>query len=155
MEKGLSVHHGDAEEGMDHYGDGNFDLVVMSRTIQELGAPARMVREALRIGKRVAVAFPNFGHWTVRRQLALGGRAPRTRSLPHIWYTSPNRRFFTIADWEDLCEREGWRYTERVFLSRGRRIAFLPNLRAEAAMYLLDDGLDRPKAGLDRPKARP
>ncbi|HUT25048.1 MAG TPA: methionine biosynthesis protein MetW [Sumerlaeia bacterium] len=138
VEKGLSVHHGNAEEGMDHYADGTFDLVVMSRTIQELEAPLRMAREAFRIGKRVAIVFPNFGHWRIRKRLALEGRAPRTRSFPHTWYGSPNRRFFTIADWEGLCAQEKWHCLGRAFLANGRKITVLPNLRAEVAMYLMD-----------------
>ena len=138
VEKGLPVHHGNAEEGMDHYADGTFDLVVMSRTIQELEDPLGMMREAFRIGKRVAVVFPNFGHWRIRRHLALGGRAPRTRTFPYTWYRSPNRHFFTIADWEDLCAQEKWHCRDRAFLAKGCRIRFLPNLRAEVAMYLMD-----------------
>ena len=138
IQRGLSVHHGDAEEGLTHYADGSFDSVVISLTIQETSNPRRLLQEAFRVGKQVIVVFPNFGHWRARCQLALGGRAPVTPSLPETWYGSPNRHFFTISDWEAFCAREGWAAADRGFLAAGRRVACWPNLRAEVAMYVLE-----------------
>lgn len=138
VQKGLSVHHGNVEEGLDHFGDRSFDLVIMSLTLQELGDPRRVLHECFRVGKRLVVVFPNFGHWRARIDLAVLGRAPRTRSLPHTWYESPNRHFFTIADWEEFCSHESWRTVKRAFLSEGRPVSALPNWRAEVAMYLLE-----------------
>lgn len=137
--RGLSVHHGDAEEGMDHYSDESFDLVILSLAIQEMGEPVRAMREAFRIGKQIIIVFPNFGHWLSRWGLGVRGRAPRTRSFPYTWFQSPNRHFFTVADWEDLCRAEKWRWRKRAFLTRGKRLTFLPNLRAEVGMYLMED----------------
>lgn len=138
VQRGLSVHHGDAEEGMDHYSDGSFDIVILSLAIQEMGDPLHVIREAFRIGKQVLVVFPNFGYWRARWQLAIEGHAPRTLSFPYSWHQSPNRHFFTIADWEDLCRREHWRQANRGFVTRGKRVSFLPNLRAEVAMYAME-----------------
>jgi len=138
VQRGLSVHQGDVEEGLDDYGDSNFDLALLSLTIQELKDPRRVMREAFRVGKRVIIVFPNFGHWKARWQLAIRGRAPQTRSLPFTWHDSPNRHFLTIVDWETLCREEPWRVLERDFLRTGRRVKILPNLRAEVAMYLLE-----------------
>ena len=41
VKRGLSVHHGNVDEGLDDYGDRSFDLVLLSLTIQELGDPRR------------------------------------------------------------------------------------------------------------------
>ncbi len=137
VQRGLSVHHGDVEEGLDHYSNGSFDLVILSFTIEELGSPKRVLHETFRVGRQVVVVFPNFSHWRARIQLGISGRAPRTASLPHTWYDSPNRHFFTVADWEEFCREEGWQILDRGYLSGGRPIRFLPNLRAEVACYLL------------------
>ena len=137
VQKGLSVHHGNVDEGLDHYADQSFDLVVMSLTIQELSEPARVLREAFRVGKQVIVVFPNFAHWQTRWQLAFRGRAPRTPSLPYTWYDSPNRHVLTIDDWEEFCQSNNWNIAASAFLTHGKRIRFWPNLRAEVAMYLL------------------
>ncbi len=138
VQQGISVHHGNVEEGLDHYSDQSFDMVVMSLTIQELGKPIHVLRESFRVGRQLIVAFPNFAHWKTRWQLAVRGRAPRTPSLPYTWYDSPNRHVLTIDDWEEFCHQRGWRSTARGFLRKGKRIHWWPNLRAEVAMYRLE-----------------
>jgi methionine biosynthesis protein MetW len=139
IQRGLSVHHGDAEEGLDHYADSGFDLVICSLTIQELGHPQRLLREAFRVGKQLIVSFPNFGHWRARWQLGVLGRAPSTPCLPYTWYETPNRHYLTVKDWEEFCESEGWQALDRAFVANGRQIHLLPNLRSEAAIYLLEE----------------
>ena len=138
VERGLSVHHGNVEEGLDHYHDGAFDLVIMSLTIQEMKNPLAITNEALRVGKQVVVVFPNFGYWGFRSQLMFLGRAPRTRHLPYSWYDSPNRHFFTTSDWRDLCREQGWQCIDSSFIARGKLIRFWPNVRAEVAIYLME-----------------
>jgi len=140
VEKGLSVHHGDVEEGLDDYGDKTFDLVLLSLTIQELADPRRVLREAFRVGKRVLITFPNFGYWKARWQFAVRGRAPITPNLPYRWYEGPNRHFLTAVDFEDFCREEEYRILDKSFITKGKRVRFLPNLRAEVGLYLLDDG---------------
>jgi methionine biosynthesis protein MetW len=140
IQRGLSVHHGDAEEGLDHYADDGFDLVICSLTIQELGHPQRLLREAFRVGRKLIVSFPNFGHWRARWQLAVQGRAPSTPCLPYTWYETPNRHYLTVLDWELFIEEEGWRTLDKAFVSCGKEVHLWPNLRAEAAIYLLEEG---------------
>jgi len=138
VQKGLSVHHGNVDEGLDHFGDRTFDLVILSLTLQELGDPRRVLHECFRVGRRVVIVFPNFGYWKARYDLAIRGRAPRTQSLPHTWYESPNRHFLTVADWEEFCKLERWRIVEKAFLAGGHPVSAFPNWKAEVAMYLLE-----------------
>lgn len=138
VQQGLSVHHGNVEEGLDHYADSSFDLVVMSLTIQELGKPIHVLREGFRVGKQILVVFPNFAHWRTRWQLAIQGRAPRTPTLPYTWHESPNRHVLTIDDWEEFCQQRGWRIAGKGYLTKGKCITWWPNLRGELAMYLLE-----------------
>lgn len=142
VQRGLSVHHGNVEEGLDHYGPGSFDLVIISLTIQEILNPPWVVKEALRVGSRLIVVFPNFGHWRIRWQLGLCGRAPETQSFPYKWYETPNRRFFTVHDWDAFCRQEHLQCINRAFLRLGRSVRLLPNLRAEVAMYLMERSSD-------------
>jgi methionine biosynthesis protein MetW len=135
--RGLSVHHGNADEGLDHHGDASHDMVVLSLTIQELGHPLDVLRECLRVGRRVVVVFPNFANWRARLQLALQGRAPDIPSLPYTWYETPNRHYLSVADWEGFIRQQGWHVAERAFVARGRRVNWAPNLRAELALYLI------------------
>jgi methionine biosynthesis protein MetW len=138
VQKGLSVNHGNIDEGLDNYADQSFDLVVMSLTIQELGKPMHILRESFRVGKQLIVVFPNFAHWQTRFQLGILGHAPRTPSLPYTWHESPNRHVLTIHDWEEFCKQRGWLCISRAFVTKGKVIHWWPNLRAEVAMYLLE-----------------
>ncbi len=138
IQRGLTVHHGNVEEGLDHYGDNGFDLVVLSLTLQETRRPRQVLLECFRVGRRVIVVFPNFGHWRARWQLGWHGRAPRTSILPYPWYESPNYLYITIADWEEFCRDEKWKIADKGFATSGKPTQFFPYWRAEVAMYLLE-----------------
>jgi methionine biosynthesis protein MetW len=140
--RGVSVYQGDIDEGLADYPDRAFDYVILSQTLQETYRPRKVLREMLRVGRRVIVAFPNYGHWRVRISLLLGGRAPKTDLFPHDWYESPNIHFLTVHDFEDLATLERLVVERRYFLSSGSRLTLLPNLFAEVAVYLVS-GADR------------
>jgi len=140
--RGVSVYQGDIDEGLADYPDGAFDYVILSQTLQETHRPRKVLREMLRVGRRVIVAFPNYGHWRVRMSLLLSGRAPKTDLFPHDWYESPNIHFLTVHDFEDLTTLEGLVVERRYFLSGGGRLTLFPNLLAEVAVYLVT-GADR------------
>jgi len=134
--RGASVYQGDLESALDDYPARAFDYVILSQTLQETRDPLRVLRAMLRIGSRAVVAFPNFGHWSVRMSHLWSGRAPQTELFPHDWYNSPNIHFLTVLDFEALAEKEKWRVERRIFLSGRRQVSMLPNLRAEVAVYL-------------------
>jgi methionine biosynthesis protein MetW len=135
--RGVSVFQGDIDEGLADYPCQAFDYVILSQTLQETRRPREVLREMLRVGRRVIVAFPNFGHWRVRLSLLLSGRAPRTALFPHAWYDSPNLHFLTVQDFEELVALEGLTVEHRYFLAGNRKVRFLPNLLAEVAMFLV------------------
>src|SRR4029077_3251615 len=58
--QGLSVYQGDIDTGLADYPDACFDFVILSQTLQETRRPLSVLREMLRVGRRVIVAFPNF-----------------------------------------------------------------------------------------------
>ena len=78
---GLSVIQGDADADLENYPDDAFDYVVLSQTLQATHDPKTVLEHMARIGRRVIVSFPNFGHWPVRLGLMFQGRMPRTRNL--------------------------------------------------------------------------
>lgn len=137
VELGLSVYQGDIDKGLADYPDLCFDYVVMSQTLQVVREPMRLLREMRRVGRRIIVAFPNFGHWSVRGSLLVSGRAPRTKHLPYAWYDTPNIRVLTVLDFETALEREGLHVEKACFLRRGKRISRWPNVRADSAVYLV------------------
>ena len=135
--RGVSVFQGDIDEGLADYPDRAFDYVILSHTLQETRAPLDVLREMLRVGRRAIVSFPNFGHWFVRANMVVHGRAPKTKVFPYNWYNSPNIHFLSINDFESLCREQGLPIKRRYFLSGARRVRTLPNLFAQSAVFLL------------------
>ena len=134
---GVSVFHADIEEALSDLPDQAFDYVILSQTLQETREPLKIVKEMLRVGRRAIIAFPNFGHWTVRLTHLFSGRAPRTKLFPHEWYDSPNIHVLTVHDFEWLVRAQGWTIERRIFLQGQRRVTVFPNLTAEVAVFLI------------------
>jgi len=138
--RGVPVYHGDMIEAMEMFGDKSFDCVILSQTLQQAREPDRVVQEMLRVGRRGIISFPNFGHWRVRLQLLIRGKAPRTPVLPYTWYNTPNIRVLTIKDFVDFCRQEGMHIVDRIFLTPryGRLPRFKANLLASTAIFVVE-----------------
>ena len=80
VEKGLSVYQGNLNEGLQEFRTQSFDIVVLSLTLQEVLNPVQLLIEMCRVGKHVIVSFPNFGHWFIRLQYLLSGKAPKNKN---------------------------------------------------------------------------
>lgn len=150
VSQGLSVIQGDADKDLFDYPKRAFDYVILSQTLQATMAPKEVLENLLRIGRRAIVSFPNFGYWRVRVSLAFKGCMPRTRSLPHQWYDTPNIHFCTIADFVTLCDELNITIEKSLTVNNkglgaviGPRI-FTANLMGEQAVFLLNsDGYQR------------
>jgi methionine biosynthesis protein MetW len=142
VQRGVAVYQGDMLEGMGFYRDRQFDVVILSQTLQQTMDPPKVIHEMLRVGKRAIISFPNFGHWWVRLQLLLGGRMPHNRLLPYHWYNTPNVHFCTIKEFREFCDRQNLLRVAEIFLSGGnRRIsATLANWRASIAIFQIERG---------------
>lgn len=135
--RGVSVFHSDLADALADLPDQAFDYVILSQTLQETREPLKVLRDMLRVGRRAIVAFPNFGHWTVRLSHLFTGRAPKTKLFPHNWYDSPNIHFLTVHDFESVAAAERWTVERRIFLQGAKKISVLPNLLAEVAVFLV------------------
>lgn len=135
--RGVSAYQGDINEGLADYPDHAFDYVILSQTLQETRAPLKVLSEMLRVGRQAIVAFPNFGHWSVRFSMLFSGQAPRTKLFPYEWYESPNIHYLTVHDFETLVTRQGFKIERRYFLAGSRRVTLFPNLMAEVAVFLV------------------
>lgn len=101
--RGLSVIQGDADTDLADYPAGSFDYAILSQTLQATRAPRTVLSHLARIGRRVIVSFPNFGHWRVRWALMAGGHMPNTPDLPYAWYDTPNIHLCTVQDFKTLA----------------------------------------------------
>ena len=133
---GINVIQIDMEQGLAGFDDGFFDHVIMSLSLQAIHNTQGILREMLRVANEAVISFPNFGYWR-HRQSILNGRMPVSDSLPHQWYNTPNVRFFTIADFDVLCEMNGIAVRERLGFDEGKLILDEPNFLASVAVYRL------------------
>jgi len=137
VEKGLSVYHGDIDTGLSEYGDGSFDYVILNESLQQVWKSGVVLNEALRVGRKVIVGFPNFGYYSVRLQVFFGGRTPVTPSLPYMWYDTPNVHFISISDFEEYCKNRGVSVLDSVFIRKNSVTRILPNLFADTGIFMI------------------
>ncbi|MDQ5984876.1 MAG: Bifunctional methionine biosynthesis protein MetXA/MetW [Syntrophus sp. SKADARSKE-3] len=137
VEKGLTVFQGDIETGLTDFPDQSFDEVILNQSMQEVKKVDVIIRESLRVARRVIVGFPNFAHLISRSTLFFRGKTPVTSSLPHYWYETPNVRFLSIRDFDDFCRNKGLKILQTVYLGKDRVVTCCPNLLARNAIYRL------------------
>ena len=140
VKKGLSVFHDDIEHSLREYPDHSFDYVILNQSMQEVKNVDYVIHEALRIGGKVIVGFPNFANIKSRLMLFFLGRAPITESLPYLWFDTPNVRFLSITDFKDYCAEKDIRIVEVYYLREKEIVHLWPNLLAMNAIFVLMKG---------------
>ena len=137
IKNGINVIQGNLERPLDEFADQAFDHVVLSRTLQTVRHTEGILREMLRVGREAVVSFPNFAYWKNLRSV-LDGRMPVSEDLPYQWYDSPNVRFFTLLDFEELCDKMGLVIRERHVLDEeGNLVENEVNFLGSLAVYRL------------------
>lgn len=138
--RGIPVLKADLDRGLQVIPSGGFDFAVLSQTLQQVDRPLALLDDIFRIARRALVVVPNFGHWRVRLQVVLQGRAPMTDALPYEWYESPNVHFLTMLDFRDLAKRGNFRIVRELPIIGQRAVdrAWMANLRANSALYILE-----------------
>jgi methionine biosynthesis protein MetW len=72
--------------------------------------------------------------------LADEGRSPEAPGLLHFhWWDTPNRRFFSILDFEEFCAARAITVHESIALDTeaGREVSDDPNLNADMAIFVI------------------
>jgi len=137
---GLDVVHADLNRHLDPFTDQSYDTVVLSRTLQSVLDVEGLLAEMIRVGRQGIVSFPNFAYYKLRKMLADEGRAPESPGVLRFkWYNTPNLRFFTIADFEELCRERGIQIHRQVALDTeaGREVTEDPNRNADLAIFVI------------------
>lgn len=144
LSKGLNVIHYDINKGLSFIDDNSFDYVVLSKTIQQLRAPGKLIEDVLRISRNAIISFPNFGNFKVRFYLLFKGKMPVTSELPYSWFDTPNIHLFTLKDFRNLCEVKSIKIEKEIpiFYVFGKPIfiRLLPNLISDEVIVLIRKG---------------
>lgn len=138
--RGFDVVQGDLNQGLAAFAHEQFDVVVLSQTLQTVMNVPRVIDEMLRVGRRGIVSFPNLGYRECRTRLAEHGHAPQVDAAEGFrWYDTPNVRILTVTDFEDFCRDRGIHIHQRVALNTetGQQVHEDPNLEADVAIMVL------------------
>lgn len=142
VERDLNVIHSDMDKGLRSFQNGQFDFVVLSKTLQTVRNVELVLDEMLRVGNTAIVSFPNFGYHRFRTQLEMFGTAPQTDTRPgRRWFNTSDVRFLTIADFETFCGEKGYHIQKMIALDTEREIEIPeedgPNVMADVAIAAL------------------
>jgi len=144
LSNGLAVVEGNAEYDLKQFPDLSFDYVILSQTLQAFMSPENVIKDLLRVGKKVIVTIPNFGHWKIRVDLLFKGEMPITKNLPYEWYNTPNLHMCTIQDFYNFCNNRGINIFKIISLN-GQKTSKITasnlkykNLISELGIFLLE-----------------
>ena len=144
LSNGLAVVEGNAEYDLKQFPDLSFDYVILSQTLQAFMSPEKVIKDLLRVGKKVIVTIPNFGHWKVRVDLLFKGEMPITKNLPYEWYNTPNLHMCTIQDFYNFCNNKEINIFKTISLN-GQKTSKITssnlkfkNLISELGIFLLE-----------------
>lgn len=135
--KGLTVSHGDIDSGLAEYMNRSFDYVILNQSLQQIRHVDTVLQDALRVGKKVIVGFPNFAYYRSRSQIFFSGKTPVTGALPFQWYETPNLHFLSISDFIIYCRLRKINIEQDIYLGKKERITFYPNLFAQTGIFLV------------------
>lgn len=135
--KGLNVFHGDIDSGLAEFSAKSFDYVILNQSLQQIYHVEKVLSDALRVGKKVIVGFPNFAYYKARWQMLFNGRAPVTGSLPYQWYETPNLHFLSIYDFKNYCRLKKINIESCICIGEKRRVLFFRNLFAQTGIFLI------------------
>ena len=137
IRNGVDVIQIDIEGGLSGFEDKSFSHAIISQALQTMHSTERILGEMLRVAGEAIVSFPNFAY-RVNREAIATGHMPVSEDLPYEWYDTPNVRFFTIVDFEALCNKLGIEIHERLaFDVFGQPVTDDPNLNGSLAFYRL------------------
>lgn len=137
IRNGVDVIQIDIEGGLSGFEDRSFSRAIISQALQAMHSTERILGEMLRVADEAIVSFPNFAY-RVNREAIAAGHMPVSEDLPYEWYDTPNVRFFTIVDFEALCDKLGIAIRERLaFDVAGHPVTDDPNLNGSLAFYRL------------------
>jgi homoserine O-acetyltransferase/O-succinyltransferase len=141
-QRGMPVLDYDLNKGLPEFSDYSFDVVVLSATLQAVDNIGVLFDEMLRVGKRCVISFANFAYRDMRRMIAEEGRSPKAKGeYRYDWYDTPNRRFPSIADVQDLLTAKGATIHTGIYLNTHEGVTISedndPNLNADTAVLVV------------------
>ena len=128
--RGLTVRHGNLDEGLADYPDDSFDVVILSNTLPYLDQPRRVLLEMLRVGRSGIASFANMGYYRNRIAASLG-RGIRGCELAD----GPRARPISLQAFRAFCGDLGLRVVRE-----SHSAPLLPDLLADFGIFVVGRG---------------
>jgi methionine biosynthesis protein MetW len=139
VKRGVNAFQEDVSLALGRFKPKSFDYVILSRTLELIEEPGRVIKEALSIGGSVLVGAVNRGYWRNRLGFLLHGKTTRNDVYPHLWEESPLSNHLSVGELHSFAGRSGIEIHRAVYL-RGdwkTECRFLPDWRAGYGIFEL------------------
>ena len=136
----LQIIHSNLDKILPKFYDGQFDVAILSQTLQSIKNVEIILKEMTRVAKYSIVSFPNFAFKPMREMFFNEGKAPRVEGwYGYNWYDTPNVRFPSIDDFVEFCEEKNIQINKSLYLDtvNNKEIKKDPNLNADSAIFLI------------------
>ena len=138
--KGIPVLGLDLNNDLHLINDNQFDVAILSLTLQSIIEVETVLLEICRISSKVILSFPNFAYEPLRKMLYEEGRAPKhTGVLKYEWYNSPNKRYMSILDFEEFCNIKNFNIINSKYLNtdQNKFISENYNFNADLGIFMI------------------
>jgi methionine biosynthesis protein MetW len=106
----------DLDKGLEGFPDLSYEYVVLSRTLQQLMYPEKLVKEMLRVGSKSIITFPNFGHWKIALEYLVTGKTPVCTTHPEPWHNTMDIHRLTISDFRYFIKEIGGKIEREIHI---------------------------------------
>lgn len=133
LQKGLQIIHSDLNNGLQSFCDRQFSFAIVSQTLQSIHNVEYLLKEVVRVSHKAIVSFPNFAFLPLRKMLYFEGKAPKSKGwYDYEWYNTPNCRFPSILDFEELCYQMNITISAKIFLNSETKEIITKNANRDA-----------------------
>ncbi len=136
----IQVVHSDLDTMLLKFYDKQFDVAVLSQTLQSIKNVEKILKQMTRVSKYSIVSFPNFAFKPMREMFFNQGKAPKIDGwYGYNWYDTPNVRFPSIDDFKEFCQEKKINIEKSLYLDtiNNKQIDKEPNLNADSAIFLI------------------
>jgi len=141
LENGVAATVGDLDSGFP-FETNRFDYGILAAVLEHVYRPRFVLEEALRISRKLIVAFPNVAHAKSRLQLLMG-RFPRKMLFGQHWYDTRHIHLFSLKDMREFLAARGLAPVKTVCFGRDNQSRsvpadLFPNLFGTICTMLID-----------------
>ena len=136
----IQVVHSDLDSILLKFYDNQFDVAVLSQTLQSIKNVEKILKQMTRVAEYSIVSFPNFAFKPMREMFFNEGKAPKIKGwYGYNWYDTPNVRFPSIDDFKEFCDDKNINIEKYLYLDtiNNKKIIDDPNLNADSAIFLI------------------